>query len=796
MTAFSAGLIFVGKRTIDSDCILPFSIERNSAENEQKPKFQIKSNASPFKILIAILTVLLMILGIADLFDIVNFMQYEGAFVLIGFTAFIEYTVCCVCQLKSLRTVRFFGKFLLAVTLLELTVFQFPSYNILTGEQPQKTLNPADAVIESGECKADNSAGTVTMKGKEEVILTFNDINQPVNTFYFETKYGIDTDHIKVTIDAADSTHSDYRYDIISSDIIKGRKNSQYISCQLSGNVDKIRVKFSGYNTSDVMQISAIKLNEVIPFEVLPIRIGLLLFLGTFAYAIIFSSVLRKPYEKTRKLCGIVVAAMTAVLVFVAVNMVTLKFEDDELRNELKLTTGNQITQELVDAFENKQIHLTDTPDQQLLDLENPYDWSQRNSSGAIAKWDHVLHDGKYYSYYGIAPVVLFYLPYHLIKGYYCSTSLSIAFFSAMGIIFLSLTYMAFIRRFCKKTSAGCVLAGYTILLSSCGIWYNVGRTLFYEISISSGFMFVAIGAYFFISSNIFGGGKISAVKTALSSLFLGLAVLCRPTLAVYCIAAAIFFIFAIPRSGVSVDENGLAVISRKKRIIYALCAAIPMLALGIIQMYYNYARFGSPMDFGIKYSLTINDFTNSQYHTEFVLIGILNYLFAMPSITADYPFITTPFSKMGVSGYYFSDIGNTSGIIFLAFPVLAYLLGRRALKWLPDNKSRLKAAARILLPCVIMPIVIICSVWESGYAVRYTADFSWQMVIGALAILFFLYQKSENEMKKDLARKFMAVSMIAAVVINGIQIFNFTFTQTDFPDICDKLNQMIAFWK
>ena len=35
------------------------------------------------------------------------------------------------------------------------------------------------------------------------------------------------------------------------------------------------------------------------------------------------------------------------------------------------------------------------------------------------------------------------------------------------------------------------------------------------------------------------------------------------------------------------------------------------------------------------------------------------------------------------------------------------------------------------------MPLAIIFSSWESGYAVRYNADFSWQMVIGALVIAF-----------------------------------------------------------
>ena len=59
----------------------------------------------------------------------------------------------------------------------------------------------------------------------------------------------------------------------------------------------------------------------------------------------------------------------------------------------------------------------------------------------------------------------------------------------------------------------------------------------------------------------------------------------------------------------------------KKRRIKYALCGALPLAILGICQMAYNYARFGSPLDFGIQYSLTINDFTHSEFHLNFMLL-------------------------------------------------------------------------------------------------------------------------------------------------------------------------------
>lgn len=750
-------------------------------------------------ILLLVASAVLVLLGLADLFGIVDFAPYDGAFLLMGCAALLEYGTCLLYQHRANKTLRFFGKLLLAATVLELTIFQFPSFHLLLGDYPQKTLLPSEATIESGEYELDENSKTLKIKGKNEVVITFEGLDIPVGTVRVQARFGDDTKHTKVVLDATDATHVEYRYDFATADLIDGRENTQYIPCQLSGNVQKLRVKLTGYNDGDVVLLQNIQLNTPVPFGVSPLRMLLIVALGTLAYAIAFAPLLKKPYEETTRFCRRVVTWMTAFVMVLAVLIVMAELPDGGIKKQLTQRTGNQITQELVDAFEKGQTSLLKEPSEELLALENPYDWSMRGSAGAEAEWDHVLYDGKYYSYYGIAPVILLYLPYHKLTGHYCSTNLSVLLFSLIGLLFLGMTYLAFVKRWFRKIPSGCVIAGLAILFSACGIWFSVGRTLFYEISISSGFAFVTMGAYCLISSNILGQvgqGKVSLVRTALASLFLGIAVLCRPTLAVYAICACVYFIVGIPKAGVILEEGTVNGVNKVRRIGYILCAVLPLAALGVTQMWYNFVRFDSPLDFGIQYSLTINDFTNSQYHTHFVLIGLLNYLFAMPAFSAEYPFITTPFSKMEVNGYYFSDSGNTSGILFLALPVLAYFFCCKALRKLPDRKSQWKNALLVGLPCVIMPLVIICSIWESGYAIRYTADFSWEIILGAYIILFFLYEKTKNETKKELVRKFMAVSMVCAIVVNGVQIFNFAFPQEQYPALCDHLYQLVAFWK
>ena len=158
-----------------------------------------------------------------------------------------------------------------------------------------------------------------------------------------------------------------------------------------------------------------------------------------------------------------------------------------------------------------------------------------------------------------------------------------------------------------------------------------------------------------------------------------------------------------------------------KNGVRYLVCTFLPMLCLAGVQMWYNYARFGSPFDFGIQYSpLTINDFTKSQYHTGFVWEALYNYLFNIPVFSAKYPFIHAEFQDMNVNGFFHNDFlstANTSGLFILALPVFAYLLAGKAWKQLPNRTARAQSLAYIGLPCVLMPIII-ASVWEIGYAV------------------------------------------------------------------------------
>lgn len=683
---------------------------------------------------------------------------------------------------------RFAVKALLIVMICETTIFNFPAFHLWIGDYKERELALADAQISGdGLWSYDEETDRLFIENGEEVILEFPQIGQQVGTLSAEVSFGDEAFVVNMIADASDETHEAYRYDIIKQKIYNFEPDSGIALCHLSGDVGKMRIKFTGEQEQAGYSVSNIRINTPVAFDVSLLRVAMLWGLSVLVYALLYCTAFSKRMKEQEELYeqlsyGVFFAAsmLACILIFSKIST------DEGVLKVFFQTSGDQMTQELVDAFEAGSVSLLAQPDEELLKLSNPYDRELRDESDSKEKWDHVLFNGKYYSYYGIAPVVLLFLPFHLLTGSYFSTPIAVLLFSITGLWFLIRLYSTVIKKWFEDLPMGLVFCGELVMVSACGIWYALSRPKFYEIAVSAAFMFLTMGSYLLLSSNICGQGRISLKRLTASSLFLALSVLSRPTMAVYCVCACLFYLFGFRKWRKA---------GQGRAVCYWLCAMAPMVLLGLVQMTYNAMRFGSVFEFGIKYSLTINDFTHVQYHTIYVLALLYNYLLAPVRVTTEYPFINAVFSRLNLNGYFFRDVGNTPGLLFLALPIAAYLLSGKALKKLPATKRR-EALVLVGLPCVVMPLVTIAAAWSSGYAVRYLADFSWEILMGALLIIFRLYQSCTDRTKKRLAVYCMAISVVWAIVINGVQIYNICYPQDTYPYMVYELERIFAFWK
>lgn len=709
--------------------------------------------------------VFLIIITILDLSDAAELGGYSGFPAwCAGFGAFIF----CVSALRKKvqqkynNILNFFLRSVTVCLIAELLVFNFNSAHLF-GDNYQIMELPAENASTVNFSDGKNS-------GEGYSSIEFKNINMPVGTITVEAQSD-KKGYSEINIDMSDESNTSYRYAAASIQVIQNNPRSETIPCNFSGNVHDLKFSFTA-DEDETITINRIVLNLPIFLDFSALRFMIMLFACMAVYMLTASPVFKKSFGENRIVNKACAYALTGVFILAALfltNVYRYSNPDHSLKKDFKQESGNQMTEELVDAFEAGQVSLLREVEQPLLELENPYDWSQRTQAGVDYAWDHLLYEGKYYSYYGIAPVVTLFLPYHLITDYYFPSVWAVWLFGAVGILFLSKFYLIFLSKFFPKIRSSIALTGLFMLQLVTGVWFCFSNPNFYEIAQTSGFACVAAGAFFLISSNVVGDGKIKNWRLALSAVFLSLGVLCRPTLAVYCIAALIFIYAGYKKKKSCYTES----ISKIRHYLpYILCALLPFAVIGGAQMIYNYARFGSVFDFGIQYSLTINDFTAAQYHTHFVLIGFFNYLLAVPSFSPVFPFFdSSNVETFFPQGYYFVATASAVGLIWKALPVLSYGYGIKAYRN-TENKNKRLYALMIFAVCIAAPFIIIFSIWESGYGTRYCVDFAWQILIGALAIAFIMYGRCSQTLKKHLSR-LMLLSAGLCLALSFGQVYN-----------------------
>ena len=680
----------------------------------------------------------------------------------------------------------------------ELFICNFHSFHLLGGGYEETAL---DLTAETVTVTGGVSDTPLTTKDGGTVTVTVKNVNRPVGTAHVVLSFSEKVNSATVKISAKDVTQAaSFRSNVADGQIIRGDERSSYVVLDLTGDVSELKFAVSAPKGGAVT-VESITLNEKIPLQFSALRLVLFV-LGCMAvYALVTFPSMKKSYGESRATLRYAALALTAVLVIGAFAMTWASMYDQTggTSTGWKNEHGNQITQEIVDAFLQGQVHLLDEPSQELLEMENPYDWSARKELGVSAKWDHLLFEGKYYSYYGIAPVILLYLPYTALTGYYFPVAESILLFGGLGIIFLTLLFLEFAELFGKKLPNSMLLATLVILQISSGVWYNFVYDNFYEIAQASGFMFTCAGFFFLLRSRVVGEGKIRYRHMILSTMCLSWAVLCRPTLALYCIVACIFLAFGFVKHRGEIKAEHADTVMQKQAlkagtVKYLLSALVCFVVIGGIQVVYNIARFGNPLDFGIQYSLTINDFTRSQYHTDFVMIGIYNFLLAFPKIQPEFPYVASNFSTLSTNGYYFVANRNAIGLFWRALPSLGYLGAVRAWRTL-TKREKVQALCLLVPTCVIAPLVIIFSIWESGYGVRYCCDFAWQFILGGAAVLYLIYARVAVGQGKTILRNAFTVAMVLAVVVNGAMLYEYLTKTGHLEAQYLRLARVFDFW-
>lgn len=366
-----------------------------------------------------------------------------------------------------------------------------------------------------------------------------------------------------------------------------------------------------------------------------------------------------------------------------------------------------------------------ETPAEELLELDNPYDPTERNVKGVRYLFDYALYNGKYYSYFGMAPVIIFYAPYYYLTGYLPSYIISAAFFAGISVVFGMMCTWSVAKYFVEKTSALAVMMLGPMAVIGSGLLMIQSCADRYYLNILAGIAFFYLSVYAGLCAEKFKGWKRYSLYF-LSTVGTFLAVWSRPLIALEIAAWLIpCFILTLVNSSYS----------KKEKIMSVLAYMIPVSLGALVIMMFNYIRFNNVFEFGQFYQLTIEETKYNKTTIRNIIPSLFYYFIDPLSIRPDFPWFMSRTNYINHSGNYFYGVVN-SGV--LSCPLTWGMI------FAPASKVKRKWFLYIVFISTIGISIIEYSV--AGVAQRYVSDILLSLCLIAFVILISLFGERNRE--------------------------------------------------
>ena len=549
----------------------------------------------------------------------------------------------------------------------------------------------------------------------------------------------------------------------------------------------------AGLDGSIPLTVSSVDLWDAAPYEFDHVRVALIWIMVLIAAAVIVFGLHRIKYDRDNSWHRIVIE----LVIFACVAVTFTVQGSDKNIIEYPLTKPvdyYDIYVQTFDAFQKGQFHIDYDPPAELAELNNPYDYSERQRAGIDDfLWDHAYYNGRYYSYFGAAPLFTNYYPLYWVTGRIPTCDTVIAVNGTLAAFFLIMALLTVIRIYCPEARLllviACIIA--TGSLSYIPILINYGNM--YNVACVSAIMFLALSLWSGFTATIT-KGKARYFLYLLSGIALGLCAGSRPSIA---LCAAVM----IPRF--------ISVIVNKKekvvpRVLQALSFTIPVLALVAGIMYYNHARFGSPLDFGSAYQLTVGDMHNSGLSASLLPLSFY-YYFLIPANSTDlFPYFGFSDNIIyNIESYRYTTMNM--GILNFPYILLSFLLSVPALlKKRTEEKQHKGIVGAVeyrsaVLVSVLLPVIIAWFAFCMGGACfRYSADIAIPVVI--LCALVLTQCEPDNKERYALI---LALAVISVAVM-WLLIIYFRGSDTlqggsnfamNFPGVIEHLERTVVFW-
>ena len=270
----------------------------------------------------------------------------------------------------------------------------------------------------------------------------------------------------------------------------------------------------------------------------------------------------------------------------------------------------------------------------ELAQAANPHDILVRSQLFESGKtqifWDYAFYGGHWYSYFGVVPVVLFFLPFRAITslwtpgGMMLPTSVCILLMMFLFAVFACLLVIRLTHRLCPNASVAATSIVIVMFLLGSNASYLHFRLNFYSVPFAASLMFTTLGLWLWLKAtperhpgrgehvhvgswSVAGAQPLSLRYLAAGAACIAANFGCRPTFA---LSALLCFPIFWPQITSLLQGLKSRSLPPRRALRAPAAVIIPALIVVLPLMAYNVARFGSPLDFGNDYQMTVTDMT------------------------------------------------------------------------------------------------------------------------------------------------------------------------------------------
>ncbi|WP_377938424.1 hypothetical protein [Alloscardovia venturai] len=370
-----------------------------------------------------------------------------------------------------------------------------------------------------------------------------------------------------------------------------------------------------------------------------------------------------------------------------------------------------------------------------LAHMKNPYDAGLRlyygQSTGEQSYWDYAFFNGKYYSYFGVFPVIVAFIPFKLLTGHDLRTDYAVVAFAVLFVIGAFYFLYALLKKYFDKTSFGMyILSAITLVVGGSG-FTQVFLPKIYSLPILASLTVTTFGLGLWLRS-FRANARFTKAMLFFGALCIALNLLCRPQ----------FILSAFLAFPIFWEQIKKRLFFSQRGVWNTLAVIAPFFCVGIPAMWYNKIRFESFFDFGATYNLTGFDMVHHSRTIMRAPSGLWMYLFQPLNISPNFPYIFTVDIPHGFMGTFIMEPYFGGFLVFtpIAFAILLAIPFKRVMH---TQKNALLVSGCVV--CAFLLLFLDSAL--VGVNSRYFGDFGWLLIVAAIIVIQnLLDQWSETE--------------------------------------------------